>query len=254
VEGILVLRNSKGEDIVNVPFLKVLDDPTRPWVLNQNNQTLCSPKIAPPLQKMKWKLRTDLFNIGSHSQPQAAFHTTATPKKSGIMPKFKSSKKSSRGTLNFNASTSSGQKHPSKPLNSQSPNQSAAPSPVNLEEKLDNASSDGKPQSALKSLSYATPLQNPLPAAPSPTTSPTSQPAIGLGELPKNRNGALFVVLLVPPVPPTAHPCNSLVGGIQVFLRIGSKFDRSLVLCPAQQRRLTSNHSCCNSTSLSYQL
>jgi hypothetical protein len=61
VEGILVLRNSKGEDIVNVSFPKVLDDPTRPWVLNQNNQTLSSPKIAPPLQKMKWKLRTDLF-------------------------------------------------------------------------------------------------------------------------------------------------------------------------------------------------
>jgi hypothetical protein len=148
------------------------------------------------------------------------------------MPKFKSSKKSSRGTLNFNTSTSFGQKHPSNLLNSQSPNQSAAPSPVNLEEKLDNASSDGKPQSALKLPSYATPLQNPLPAAPSPTTSPTSQLVIGLGELPKNCNGALFVILLVPPVPPTAHPCNLLVGGIQVFLRIGSKFDRSLVLCP----------------------
>lgn len=284
VDGVLALRNSGGEQVVNVPFPNVLDDPTRPWQFGEvspdaamdedvhftgDDMDTDAPtppestdeqdQPTPPESSGKPDQSTLPESTYKPDQPQNAFRTTPTPKKPGVVPKFKPTKKSTPAK-STNQSASSDQ-DTSSPSGDQPSNQSATntstensksseppsspPNATSIESQdlsscYDRVSNPvnlaAQLNSALRSSSYATPPQNPLPANDRPpnsdsTPSPTSQLVVGLGDLPKNKSGAIFVVLSVPPIPNT-HPCNFLLGGIQVFLSVGSKFDRSLVLCP----------------------
>jgi hypothetical protein len=121
--GELHLINSSGRGVVKLPFPKVLDDPSKPWLFypefsseNPNETSRDDMDISDPTppgtpaDKLQEEMEVDneVASTNSkssvpirHGTPAAAFRTSATPKKPGVVPKFKSNKKSSQSTLNF---------------------------------------------------------------------------------------------------------------------------------------------------------